>query len=242
MRTRRQPRRAGRLEAGEIVRADERRGRRCIASHVQPLIDVPDILAVKQVRQPAVLNHVAIPLADGVAEGVKAGGGFRDFEDQHVFRQLGIQGLGAARSGEAWSRKRKLTTCPNAWTPASVRPLATHFVRRLRDPLQRRLQLPLHRPLPRLPLPAGEIRPVVGEGELEGGHKAEGGTEGNKGNKAKEQIAMIVNPVRPPARRDCRPRGGPIWRPTRWRLPPSAARTWRRSPQTRPAADRAAVG
>src|SRR6185503_16309762 len=60
---------------------------------IQPLIDVPDVAAVKQVASAAILDDVAVALAEGVALSVEAGGGFQHFKYEHVFGQLSIQGL-----------------------------------------------------------------------------------------------------------------------------------------------------
>ena len=66
-----------------------------------------------------------------------------------------------ARSAGTSAAVAKLATCPRACTPASVRPATVSCDRLAQDRRQRRLQLSLHGPQPRLPGPAARSSDAV---------------------------------------------------------------------------------
>ena len=88
---------AGGFEAGEIVVADERLPCRVHCRGVERLRIVPGVVAIEDRRRAAVVNLVAIALADGVVRGVKVFGGVFDRDDGDVVGQHARSGRGAGR-------------------------------------------------------------------------------------------------------------------------------------------------
>ena len=88
---------AGRFEAGEVVPADERLPCRVHRRCVERLGIVPGVVAVKHRRRAAVVDLVAIALADGVVRGVEILAGVFDGDDRDVVRQHARSVRGAGR-------------------------------------------------------------------------------------------------------------------------------------------------
>ena len=136
------------LEAAEVVPAQERLGRAVHRRDVEPVKDMPAIAELERAGDRAVVDHVAISLRLRVERRVERLG--------HLPRPRarGRRAAGVAlraltkTSGECREAVKKWTTCPSAWTPASVRPLAVVVGRDAGQPLDRLLEHLLDRPQP----------------------------------------------------------------------------------------------
>jgi hypothetical protein len=116
-----------------------------------------------------VVNHVAILLPHGVVRGVEFGGGFGRLEHRHAPRQLGVD-------GPPEHLDRQPARCLEAdhlaqGVHARVRPPAgQHAAAASGDLLDDRFEGLLDGPAARLPLPAGEVRAIVGQAEFDRSH------------------------------------------------------------------------
>ena len=73
--------------------AHKRRGGPLDGLYIEPAVNVlPAITAAEYVAHRAVVDYVAVALADRIADGVKIGSRFLHDEHGHVVRQLGIDG------------------------------------------------------------------------------------------------------------------------------------------------------
>ena len=84
-------RRAGRLETAEVVRADQPLGGPVHGVRVEPVAIVPGVPQREHVAHRRVVDHVAVALAHGAADGVEIVGRQSCVDDGHVARQLGVQ-------------------------------------------------------------------------------------------------------------------------------------------------------
>ncbi len=82
---------AGGFEAGEVVPADERLPCRVHRGRIERLRIVPGVVAIEHRRRAAVVDVVAIALADGVVRGVKVFAGVFDGDDGDVVGQQRVE-------------------------------------------------------------------------------------------------------------------------------------------------------
>ena len=148
------------LEGGEVVLADEDRGGLGHRRQRQPLRHVPGHPAQRRMIHRRVPDEVAIGLAAGVQPGVEAVERLLGGEHPHVGRQRGVEGahqpVGGNRRGEpdAGHLRGGMDAGIGAAGAGDVH-------RRPFDGGEHRLELALHRALPGLALPPGEVRAVV---------------------------------------------------------------------------------
>ena len=127
---------------------------------------MPAVVALEDVGDGAVVDDVAIPFPDRIAQRVKRFGDLDRFEDGDIFGQFGVQGAledagrEAAFSAETGHLAQGVNARVSSPAADDPDPLAGDFG-------QRRFEHLLHRLAPRLDLPARISGAVVGERELE---------------------------------------------------------------------------
>ena len=165
-------RRAGGLEAAEVVRAQQAGGGPLHGVGIEPPVDeMPAVAAAKDVADRAVVDHVAVALPQarrGWDESRRALP--RPREHGHVCGATRRSGPAAAPRPASGLSVRNEATWPRAWTPASVRPLAKSRAGRpvIFSMVASSVAWTVRHA--RLRLPAGVVRAVIGQGQLDAAH------------------------------------------------------------------------